>query len=114
MRAEQRSAIARARGKRAPQNSVVSSRREWERVLNIYLSSCSTVSASEKGHLIKIAQIAKGRDSNDDFRETMISLVDLIVVLAVLVFCGGGCSVQILRDLARFRLSAQAHFVVRI
>ena len=44
----------------------------------------------------------------------MISLVDLIVILAVLVFCGGGCSVQILRDLARFRLSAQAHFVVRI
>ena len=45
---------------------------------------------------MEITQIAKGRDSNDDFRETMISLVDLIVILAVLVFCGGGCSVQIL------------------
>ena len=43
-----------------------------------------------------IAHFGEGRDSNDDFRETMISLVDLIVILAVLVFCGGGCSVQIL------------------
>ena len=38
---------------------------------------------------MEITQIAKGRDSNDDFRETMISLVDLIVIMAVLVFCGG-------------------------
>ena len=37
LRAEPRSAIARARGIRAPQNSVMSSRREWERALNIYL-----------------------------------------------------------------------------
>ena len=64
--------------------------------------------------MIKIAHFGGGRDSNDDFPETMISLVDLIVILAVLVFCGGGCSVQILRDFARFRLSALAHFVVRI
>ena len=49
LRAEQRSAIARARGIRAPQNSLMSSRREWERVLNIYLSSCSTVCTGEKG-----------------------------------------------------------------
>ena len=55
-----------------------------------------------------------GGIENDDFRETMISLVDLIVILAVLIFCGGGCSLQILRDFARFRLSALAHFVVRI
>ena len=33
LRAEQRSAIARARGIRAPQNSVMSCLREWERVL---------------------------------------------------------------------------------
>ena len=52
-----------------------------------------------------IAHFGERRNSNDDFRETMISLVDLIVVLAVLVFCGGGCSVQILRDLARFPIS---------
>ena len=61
---------------------------------------------------MEITQIAKGRDSNDDFRETMISLVDLIVVLAVLVFCGGGCFVQILRDLARFRFLVLAHFII--
>ena len=42
----------------------------------------------------------------------MISLVDLIVILAVLVFCGGGGSVQILQDLARFRLSDLAHFII--
>ena len=44
----------------------------------------------------------------------MISLVDLIVILAALAFCGGGCSVQILRECARSRLMALAHFVVRI
>ena len=37
-----------------------------------------------------VAHFGEGRDSIDDFSETMISLVDLIVILAVLVFCGGG------------------------
>ena len=40
LRAEPRSAIARARGKRAPQNSVMSSLREWERVLIYNLVPC--------------------------------------------------------------------------
>ena len=40
LRAEPRSAIARARGKRAPQNSVMSSLREWERVLIYNLLPC--------------------------------------------------------------------------
>ena len=62
--------------------------------------------------MIKITHFDGGRDSNGDFSETMISLVDLIVVLAVLVFCGGGCSVQILRDLALCRLSGLAHFII--
>ena len=68
LRAEPRSAIARARGKRAPKNSLMSSLREWERVLNIYLSSCSTVSVAEKGHLIKIAHFDDGAAlTNRDF-----------------------------------------------